>query len=460
VVNEFFPLQSDRSKYSVGRTSVAAGGFRVSKSKPEILEAVLATCVGVVIVDRAAGVGGLHHILLPEQASRDADFCPEIAASSGLPLFLDALRSEGCTPQNMETTIAGGALFGNLTPMDLDLDLGGRSVEVVNSILKEAGIRVANSETGGYFGYRLQLDLRSLQSEIEPLFLGAAAGIASPGRVSPVDLDSVIGRIQPIPQIALKIIREIQSEDYGLRDIGHEIRHDQVMTAKVLKVCNSPYVGSKEEIKSVEQAIVMLGSRFVGQLILSSAMGQFFSGCQRSYSMSKGGLYHHSICTGIVAEHLSRKTKKASPDVAYTAGLLHDIGKVLLDQYVASAMPRFYRALVEKGDNMLEAERSLLGITHAEAGARLAELWALPLPLRDAISYHCQPTRSEHDSALAHLIYLADLLVSRFFAGLDLDRIDTEQLDVTLQHLGLDVKSLPPLISQLPWTLLNTPGYF
>ncbi len=441
-------------------TYIGAGSYRVSRCCPEILEAVLATCVGVVIVDREAKVGGLYHILLPEQTWEDSALDPELCAASGLPLFLDALRTAGCGAAKMEATLAGGALFGDISRADLDLDLGGRTVETANRILKQAGVPVLKSETGGYFGTRLELNLDTLNCDIAPIFASPQPNAATPVQLNLKSLDRTISRVRPIPQVALKLIRSICSEEYDLRDIASSIRQDQVISAKVLRVCNSAYVGASDEIKSIENATMMLGGRMVGQIIITSAMDQFFAECERSYSMSKGGLYHHSISTAIVAEQIAKLTKKAAPDIAYTAGLLHDIGKVLLDQYVAPAMPLFYKSLVENGNQMLEAERSLLGITHLEAGARLAELWKFPPALQDAIACHAFPSYSRNEKTLTHMVYLADLLVSRFDAGRELDCIGTEEFAETLEALELTRNTLPALISQIPWKVLDTPGYF
>jgi putative nucleotidyltransferase with HDIG domain len=219
-------------------------------------------------------------------------------------------------------------------------------------------------------------------------------------------------------------------------------------------------VSPKEEIKSIDQAIVMLGGRLVGQLILSSAMEHFFSGCHLGYSMSKGGLYHHAVSTAIVSEQISRLTHKCEPDVAYTAGLLHDIGKVLLDQYVASALPLFYRKVFAEGEELLDVERSQLGVSHTEAGARLAELWRFPLSLQDVIAHHTHPEFAQHDKMLTHLVYLANVLVSRFDAGYELDRLGTDSLAQGLPNLGLQAESLTELIAQIPWKILEIPGYF
>jgi putative nucleotidyltransferase with HDIG domain len=360
----------------------------------------------------------------------------------------------------MEATLAGGALMGSVSRLDLDLDIGGRTVEIVNRLLKEAAIPVVQSETGGHFGSKLTLNLQTLKCSIEAAAEEPQSEEVRPKQLTAAELDRAIARIKPIPQVALKIIRTIQSDDYSLREIAREIRQDQVITAKVIKTCNSAYVSAKEEIKSIDQAIVMLGGRLVGQLILSSTMDHFFGGFQRGYSMSKGGLFHHAVSTAIVAEQLSKLTNKAELDIAYTAGLLHDIGKVLLDQYIASALPLFYREVVAEGTDLLDVERSVLGISHAEAGARLAELWSFPASLRNVIAHHTHPEQAPADQTLTCLVYLADLLVSRFDAGHELDRIGTSSLTNALQHLGLESSSLPELIGRIPWKILDTPGYF
>jgi putative nucleotidyltransferase with HDIG domain len=445
---------------TLAATYIPSGKYQVGRSTNEVYEAVLGTCVGVAIVDRKAYAGGLYHILLASQSAAAAASDPTLCASSGMPLFLESLRALGCTAENMEAVIAGGALIGEVSTLDLDLDIGGHTVEIVNRQLREAAIPVVHSETGGHFGNKLRLNLFTLRSEIVPAHPVMAEELPAPSPLTSAELGRAALQIKPIPQVALKIIRTIQSNDYSLNEIAREVRLDQVITAKVIKTCNSAYIGAKENIRSLDQAIVMLGGRMVGQLILSSAMDQFFTGHQRGYSMSKGGMYHHAVSTAIVAEHLAKLTKKSESDIAYTAGLLHDIGKVLLDQYVASALPLFYRRVVAEGEKLLDAERSLLGVSHAEAGARLAELWSFPISLRDVIAHHTHPKHAQHDRTLTSLIYLADLLTSRFDMGHELDRIATEDLTDVMRHLGLAPGSLPDLISRIPWKMLATPGYF
>jgi putative nucleotidyltransferase with HDIG domain len=444
---------------SLEKKHVESGAYIISQAKNEILEAVLGTCVGVAIIDKEAKIGGLYHILLPEHPSRSAPFSDEVYADRGLPKFLMELRENGCSLEKMAAVLAGGALIGQLSRWDMDLDIGGRTVEIVSRILKENGIPVIQSETGGFFGTRLQLHLKTLECRIDPAYAYGDSAKDIVKKLTEEELTLAISRINPIPQIALKIIRTFQSENYSAKDIADQIRNDQVIAAKVLQLCNSVYVNTKKEITSIDQAIVILGAQIVVHIVLASALENFLSSSSSGYSMSKGGLFHHATSAAIVSEHISKFTGKSKPDIAYTGGLLHDIGKVLLDQYVGSLIPNFYREVYTDGVELVEAEKSLLGITHTEAGERLARLWSFPSALIDVVAYHDNPERSHHDPALTNIIYLANLLLSRFDTCKELERIDTKPLRFCLQQLGLDVHSLQNLISSIPWQTINTPLY-
>ena len=116
---------------------VAAGSYYVSQSRPLILQSFLGTCVGVALFDAEAQVGGLIHLLLPEPVSRAGNTQPEKYASTGFPLFLKAIYTEGASKTHLKAFVAGGALVGPLKDRDLRLDIGGRTVERVLQILKQ-----------------------------------------------------------------------------------------------------------------------------------------------------------------------------------------------------------------------------------------------------------------------------------------------------------------------------------
>ncbi len=409
----------------------------------------MGSCVGVALWDRELGLGGLGHFLLPEPTGMDPVWQPESYAATGLPMFLDALEKEGASLRRMEACVAGGALVGPVSERDLDLDIGGRTAEVVEKILKKECIPISMQETGGFFTCRLSLDLDRLKCLIAPL--GSEwMEKEHPTFVSPSaeELQRALGRVQPIPQIALKIIRMIRRQSYNMDDLAEEIRRDQILSAKVIRLCNSARFCMKTD--AIDRALVMVGEKRLLQFVLTAALDDFFPELEVGYSVCKGGLYEHALGTAVTAEGLANFTGLVSPDIAYTAGLLHDIGKVVLDQLITPVVPLFYRRTQMEAVNLIDVEKEAFGMSHDEAGGLLAERWSLPESLADAIRHHHVPENSVPASALTYHVYLADLLMSRFAAGQVLERIGTQALRLALERLGIRPEQLDVIVDRMP----------
>ena len=425
---------------------VASGNYVISKKKNAVLDAYLGTCVGVTLCDREAKVGGLIHLLLPEPTGTDRSWKAEVYATTGLPLFVQAMCEAGAQKNRLKACVAGGALVGPLSRQDLELNIGGRTTEVVQTILKEDGIPISKFETGGFFSCRLSLDLQTLISSIHPI----GNRITSVGKhfekPTSNEIFNTIHLVRPIPQIALKITLMIQNECYNMWEVAKEIRQDQIISAKVIRLCNSTFIGLKEKVDSIDRAIIILGEKLLLKLVISASLELFFSDSREGYSLSKGGLFQHALGTAIVAEKLAKFTGRASPDIAYTAGLMHDIGKVVLDQYISSIYPFFYRQTQIDGIDLCKVETENLGITHPEAGGILAERWSLPENLTDTIRHHHYPEQATIDQELTHLVYLADLLMSRFQVGQELECLNVDNFSLRLQKVGLTPYQFPIII--------------
>ena len=438
------------------RYHVAAGSYRVDTTRRMILEAYLGTCVGVALYDPVAGVGGMIHLLLPEPISTAGASQPEKYASTGFPLFLKALYSAGAVPENMRASIAGGALVGPIDDSDLELDIGGRTAERVMQFIDEENIQVEQLETGGFFTCHLILDLNSWKCRIEPAGfdkLSADADIRIP------ESNEIIRSakdLRPIPQVALKILRIINEEHYEIQNVTEEIRKDQVISARTLKLCNSVMFASRNKIASLDHALVMLGQHLLLKFVISASLNNFFTQAGQGYSLCKGGLYRHAVGTAVIAEKLANLTQKAEPPMAYTAGLLHDIGKVVLDQFINSGVSLFYRELNQEGKNFSEIEKQVLGTDHAEVGVDLALNWSFPEPLVETIRYHHAPEKAGEHRELVHMVYLADLLMSRFHTGLELERLNTDALATRMEAIGLAISGFPELVDQIPVQALES----
>ncbi len=434
---------------------VASGSFCISRREPVNLRAFLGTCVGVAIYDETAGIGGLIHLLLPEPPTPGSTFQSEKYAVTGVPRFIKALRDEGATTGNMKATLAGGALIGPVSRQDLNLDIGGRTAELAKSILNREGIEIELSETGGLFASTINLNMETGECRIQPMGEEKSSGKVDFKKPSMADIDHAIERIRPIPQVALKILRMMDDDLCHVSEIAREVRKDQVISARTLKLCNSALFAKKEKIVTLEKALVMLGQKLFLNLIVSAAVAEFYEAVGQGYSLCMGGIYHHAVGTGIIAEKLAEFTGKSPPAQAYTGGLLHDIGKVVLDQYIASGFHLFYRD-VHGGSNFLFSEEINIGITHAEVGGNLAEKWSFPAPLVDTVRHHHYPENAKEAPELVHTVYLADLLMSRFQTGLELDRLNVETLSPRMERIGLSIAQLPEIIDMIPSRLFDS----
>jgi putative nucleotidyltransferase with HDIG domain len=215
-------------------------------------------------------------------------------------------------------------------------------------------------------------------------------------------------------------------------------------------------MGLKTVVDSIDRALILIGEKRLLRLVVTASVKSLFPQSCQGYSLCKGGIFHHAVGTAMIAQELAAFTGKAAPDIAYTAGLLHDIGKIPLDQVMAANAPFFYKYTQEKGAELCEAERLKFGIDHTEAGMRLGKLWALPNNLINVIASHHQPEASTEDEELVTIVYLADLLMSKFQPHHELEQLDTEKLSDRLNRLGLNADHFPILIDRIPRNIFQS----
>jgi putative nucleotidyltransferase with HDIG domain len=179
---------------------------------------------------------------------------------------------------------------------------------------------------------------------------------------------------------------------------------------------------------------VVLGEEGLLQTIVSAAMERMFPESRSGYSLCKGGLFYHALGTARLTHELALSTGKAPPAVAYTSGLLHDIGKTVLDQYVSALAPRFLRP----SGTLMEMEKSSFGVDHCEVGARLAVNWGLPNNLAEVIRLHHSPDEATTDADLVALVYLANFVMSQFRTGYDFELLSIHEAVWCLERLEFD----------------------
>ena len=264
-------------------------------------------------------------------------------------------------------------------------------------------------------------------------------------------------KLPPFPAVATSLMRLVEASDTNVADIVELISYDQALTANCLKLCNSSYFGLREKVASVDHAVVMIGTRALCELALTISCG--LSDYQKrllGYGLHPGELWRHSVACAQVSRFVLRKLGWTEDAYAYTAALLHDVGKLILDQFVDSNFDQICRAMAT-GATPVQAEKKVLGIDHSEVGGLLCKSWKFPDSLTDAIRRHHRSLETD-GPRLFQVVELSNLIahVSTYHrAGLDL-RIGAD----VLSRFGLDHQGIQEVIEGVSGELQRAEDLF
>ncbi|MBN98439.1 MAG: HD family phosphohydrolase [Gemmatimonadetes bacterium] len=228
--------------------------------------------------------------------------------------------------------------------------------------------------------------------------------------------ESIIG-LPTLPTVITQMIGLIDNPQTSARDVSQLIATDQALTAKILKLANSAFYGFPREISTVNHAVVVLGFETVRSLGLSVSVLERFAGGTSNSPFDRQKFWEHSIACGIAARMLAGKFRYRIHGEAFAAGILHDIGKLVLSQYFTDEFIEIIELMRTQNLYIGKAEEMVLGVTHAEVGSWLAERWNLPNQLVDTIAYHHTPGRLQRGVELPSLVHLADFLCRREHIG-------------------------------------------
>ncbi|MCK4965919.1 HDOD domain-containing protein [bacterium] len=217
--------------------------------------------------------------------------------------------------------------------------------------------------------------------------------------------------LPPLPTVVAKLIEMIDDPRTNARSLGKLISTDQSLTARVLKLANSSYYGFPRRISTINLALVVLGFDMLKNLCISVSMRQWFSDKEGEVNFDMSRFWEHSIACGTAAKMVARECGYMISGEVFVAGLLHDIGKLVLKQYIKPEFKKIIEVVEDENILFIEAEEKVLGINHAAIGSLLAERWNLPSHLVNAIAYHHNPEDAENNYLHASLVHFANYLV-------------------------------------------------
>ncbi len=226
-----------------------------------------------------------------------------------------------------------------------------------------------------------------------------------------------IRSLPTLPDSATRVLELADNPEASPRSLAEAVDSDPSIATRLLKLVNSPYFGIRGTVTSIQQALVFLGVSNLRNLVLSSSAMDLFSKDGEVGSFSRKDLWLHSLATALAARELAKVTRSADPEVAFTAGLIHDVGKVVIDRYFHDDFKRIIVLMDTYHVPMRDAEAAVIGIDHSEVGRYLTERWSLPKVLQDSVGCHHEPRRATSDPKLAALIGYADHVARKLRLG-------------------------------------------
>ena len=229
--------------------------------------------------------------------------------------------------------------------------------------------------------------------------------------------------LQPIPSIVHKVLALTEDPDCSIEELIHLVEYDPAVTANLLRMCNSAYMGLPVSVDSVQQAVTMLGMQKVVELIMSQNLTGNLIRSQRGYKLERGDLWKQSLAAAMLARSLAERRDLYALPAIYTAALLKDIGKVVLNEYVENSRHKIERLLETKGISFIDAEKESLGIDHATLGGIIAKEWNFSPHMAYMIeNHHLTNSEARNDPATATL-YLADMVAMLVGTSTGVDRL-------------------------------------
>jgi putative nucleotidyltransferase with HDIG domain len=226
------------------------------------------------------------------------------------------------------------------------------------------------------------------------------------------DLTRHILNLPALPVITTKLLQSVDNPSVSSNHIAGLLASDQALSARILRLANSPYYGFAHEIRTVHLAVTLLGNDTIANLALSMSVVNRFSQRFEDDRFDHTRFWEHSMSVGVLAERLAKRLRSRSTGSAYTAGILHDIGKLIIHEYLHPAYRQIENLVMLGGLSSATAEKQVLGTDHADIGGYLCRNWNIPEEITAAVARHHLDDNTDAGE-VATLIALANRSVNR-----------------------------------------------
>lgn len=257
-----------------------------------------------------------------------------------------------------------------------------------------------------------------------------------------------VNSLRPMPANVARLLKEVDSPNVSISTLAGLISLDQALASLVLQMSNSASLGYPRTCSTLYEAIMQIGLGRLKTILLASNATEMLKHGLRGYRLGEGELWHHSLVTAVASEWLAQALRYSKTEEAYVSGLLHDLGKLFLDQFVLEDYPAIVDYVKRYHLQLWQVEEKLLGIDHARVGGLIAERWNFPVKLVDAIHFHHAPSFARTNQELPAIVNLANAF-SADYQRTNPDLFSFELHPETLNILKIDVVQVEQLRQDL-----------
>lgn len=228
---------------------------------------------------------------------------------------------------------------------------------------------------------------------------------------------SSIKNLPTLPTVAGNVIELTQNPESTAFDIATAISHDQALASKVLRLANSAYYGFPRKISTINYAVVILGLNNIKNIVLSTSVMDRFSETGDNQMLDRRDFWKHSLLCGIISKKIAEHMGIKTAEELFLCGLLHDFGKLILDQYFNNDFVKALLLSKNEKISLMEAENQVFGFNHSGVGALVLKRWRLPISLVRAVERHHLPDETLEGFRVTAIVHVADYLCRRIGIG-------------------------------------------
>ncbi len=261
------------------------------------------------------------------------------------------------------------------------------------------------------------------------------------------ELVKEIKNLKPIPAVIHQILEVVDTPDSSMADVARIIQYDPAVTADVLRTCNSAFFGLKTPAESIKDVVSLLGLDQIVEIVLMKSGAKVLSGRQEGYGLNEGVMWKYSVSSALIAKQVAKNLSMENRNTIFTAALLKDIGKTVLDKFVKESFDEISDLLADESVTFEEAEKQVIGVDHTELGGMIAKMWKFSPRMVNIIrNHHLSDSAMAKNREIA-VVYLADCICMMIGIEGGSDGPAYRYKDLVMEELGMTPDDVSQIIA-------------